>query len=236
MVKQLKDRYKNTAGRLAAFFAVVLALSSCGKDNYDAPTSQLTGRIVYQGEAIPVSYNDVLFELFEPGWQLNTPITVTVDQDGTYAAMLFDGNYKALFQPNQGPFLSLPDSIDIAVSGPTNFDIEVTPYYMLREPAFQVNGRNVQANFRIEQIVTDEQARDIDHVTLYVGKTLFTDTRTAVARTERSGQDIIISEEQSISVDVPNLNPVQNYVFVRVGLKIAGVEDMIFTPVQRVEL
>lgn len=222
-----------------SIYALILLtglLGACQKDNYEAPQSQLTGRIVYQGEAVPVSYNDVVFELFEPGWQLKNPITVTVDQEGTYAALLFDADYKAFFQPNQGPFIAPSDSIAISVSGNTGFDIEVLPYYMLRNPNFLVNNREVTATFNIEQIITDERARDIEHVTLYVGKTLFTDGRTAAANTKLDGGDITSPDNVSLSVSVPNLTPTQNYIFARVGLKIAGVEDMIFTPVQRLDL
>ncbi|QNL50557.1 DUF3823 domain-containing protein [Olivibacter sp. SDN3] len=213
-----------------------LLLHACEKDNYDAPQSELTGIISYQGEAIPVSYNDVIFELFEPGWQLRDPITVTVDQDGSYAALLFDADYKALFQANQGPFLAPSDSINITVRGNTTFDIEVLPYYMLRNPNLSVNGRELNATLNVEQVITDDRARDIEHITLYVGKTLFTDTRTAVAHEELSGSEIESLDNVSLQVTVPSLTPEQNYIFARVGLKIAGVEDMIFTPVQRLEL
>lgn len=218
------------------FAVFALLFGACEKDNYDAPQAELTGRIVYQGEAIPVSYNDVVFELFEPGWQLRDPITVTVDQDGSYAALLFDADYRAFFQANQGPFIAPGDTLDIAIRGNTNFDIEVLPYYMLRNPNFSVSGREVSATLNIEQIITDERARDIEHVTLYIGKTLFTDTRTAVAHQELNGSEIASFENVSLQVTVPSLTPDQNYIFARVGLKIAGVEDMIFTPVQRLEL
>jgi hypothetical protein len=32
------------------------------------------------------------------------------------------------------------------------------------------------------------------------------------------------------------MKPTQNYVFARIGVKIAGVEDLIFSPVQKVQL
>jgi hypothetical protein len=35
---------------------------------------------------------------------------------------------------------------------------------------------------------------------------------------------------------VPAIVPTQNYVYARVGVKIAGVEDMIFSPVVKVTL
>ncbi|WP_036603239.1 DUF3823 domain-containing protein [Olivibacter sitiensis] len=236
MNKLLEKIHKKSWGYIAGILWCSTLLSSCGKDNYEAPTAQLKGRIVYQGEAIPVSYNDVVFELFEPGWQLQNPITVTVDQDGSYAAMLFNASYKAFFQPNQGPFIAPADSLAIEVNGNTEFDIEVLPYFMLRNPSFTANDRNVQATFQVEKIINDERARNIEHITLYVGKTLFTDGRTAVASSRMDGGTVDISQTINLNVDVPFLTPTQNYIFARVGLKIVGVEDMVFTPVQRLEL
>jgi hypothetical protein len=36
-----------------------------------------------------------------------------------------------------------------------------------------------------------------------------------------------------MQVTIPTIVPTQNYVFARVGIKIAGVEDRIFSPVQK---
>ena len=48
---------------------VTTVFTSCEWDNYEKPESFLKGNIVYNGEPINVSYNDVKFELWEPGWQ-----------------------------------------------------------------------------------------------------------------------------------------------------------------------
>lgn len=212
-------------------------LSSCAWDNYDEPGSFLTGKITYNGEPISVSYNDVFFQLWEPGWELSYPIDVVVAQDGTYSALLFDATYKLVFPDGQGPFrMSGADTITVNMKGNQTLDIEVEPYYMIRNAQFSASGRNVTATFKADKIITDADARDIEHVNLYVNKGQFVDFRTNVASAEIAGGDITDPNSISMTVNVPELTPTQNYVYARVGLKVAGREDMIFSQVQKIDL
>ncbi len=217
-------------------------LPSCEWDNYDGPESMLQGNIVYNDESINVSYNDVIFQLWEPGWQLDIPIDVTVDQDGSFSALLFDGTYKLIVPSAQGPWRNKlnsttgSDTILVNLNGDMNLDIEVEPYYMIRNAQFSASGRDVTATFQAEKIITDAGARDIERVNLYIGKTQFVDFRGPVARAEIGGGDIIDPGAISMTATVPALTPPKNYVYARVGIKIAGVEDMIFSSVQKIDL
>lgn len=226
--------------KLKFIFTLLVAtaiFASCDWDNYDEPESFLKGTIVYNGEPISVSYNDVNFQLWEPGWELSYPINVVIDQDGTYSALLFNGNYKLVFPQAQGPFRTVgADTLDIAVNGDMNMDIEVEPYYMIRNAQFSAGGGSLTVTFQAEKIITDADARDIERVNLYVNKSQFVDFRTNIASTEIGGGDITDENSISMSVDVPEITPTQNYVYARVGLKVAGREDMIFSQVQRVDL
>lgn len=226
--------------KLKFIFTLLVAtaiFASCDWDNYDEPESFLKGTIVYNGEPINVSYNDVNFQLWEPGWELSYPLDVLIDQDGTYSALLFNGNYKLVFPDGQGPFRTTgADTLDITVNGDKNLDIEVEPYYMIRNAQFSATGANVTATFQAEKIITDADARDIERVNLYVNKSQFVDFRTNIASTEIGGGDIADANSISMSVAVPEITPTQNYVYARVGLKVAGREDMIFSPVQRIDL
>lgn len=217
-------------------------LASCGYDNFDEPTSKLEGKLVYKGEAINVSYNDVTFQLWEPGWQKKGEINVSVNQDGTYGAMLFDANYKLVIPKNQGPFMSLTntetksDTILVNLKGSKVMDIEVMPYYMIRTPQFTVSGREVTGTFKAEKIITDSNAKNIERVNLYVNKTQFVDFRSNVASAQVDGASVTPGNTVTLKATVPTITPTQNYVFARIGLKIAGVEDMIFSPVVKVNL
>ena len=217
-------------------------LYSCGLDNYDSPGSVLEGRLVYNGEPINVSYNDVTFQLWEPGWQKKAEINVAIDQDGSYSALLFNANYKLIIPSNQGPFRSKPnaesasDTILVNLSGNKILDIEVEPYYMIRNPIFTVVGRVVTGTFKADKIITGVNAKNIEEVAIYVNKTMFVDFRSNVVATTLAGSAITDLNTISLNTSVPTLVPTQTYVFVRIGLKIQGIEDRIFSPIIKVNL
>ncbi|MDJ1485479.1 DUF3823 domain-containing protein [Cytophagaceae bacterium YF14B1] len=223
---------------------MITTVSSCAFDNYDAPDTYLTGRIVYNGEPINVAYDNVIFELWEPGWQTKIPINVPVTQDGSYSTILFKSTYKLVFQSGQGPFRMLQndqtgsDTLIVDLKGSQTLDIEVLPYYMIRNAQFSSTGdRKVTASCRVEKIITDIlYAKDVEHVSLYVSKTQFVDQRTSMVSQEITGSAITDLNNVSLSVTVPSSAPIQNYIYARIGVKISGIEDMIFSPVQKIEL
>jgi hypothetical protein len=227
------------------FFLIIgWSLSSCDYDNYEAPKSSLTGNVVYQGEPINVASNEVNMELWEPGWQLRNRIDVTMDQDGSYSASLFDAEYKLVFRQNQGPFRMITnpvtnsDTILVNVKGATALDIEVMPYYMIRNPQITKSGSTVNATASVEQIITDGNARNIERVSLYINQTTFVDNRGNyhLAVQHLPVADIDDLSNVSLSLPIPDLVRAQNYVYARIGVKIEGVEQMIYSPVQQLEL
>jgi hypothetical protein len=230
--------------RIFAFlcFALGLGLAACETDNYDAPESKLEGRIMYQGEPIHLGYNEVNMQLWEPGWQLRGAINVTVDQDGSYSTLLFNAPYKLIIQPAQGPFRSIQnpttqsDTILVDLKGNQVLDIEVMPYYMIRNTQIASSARNVTANFGLEKIITDANAKNVERVSLYVNKTMFVDRGNNIASRDLTGANITNLNNISLSATVPAITPAQNYVFARVGVKIAGVEDMLYSAVQKIQM
>jgi hypothetical protein len=225
-----------------AWLSLGTAVASCEYDNYDPPQSMLQGRVVYNGEPLHVAFNEVTFQLWEPGWQKSDPIGVVVDQDGSYSALLFNANYKLVIPRNQGPFRSVAgsdtgsDTLLVTVSGNQTLDIEVVPYYMLRNAQFSASGSTVAAACQLEQVLQGVDARSIEKVFLYLNKTTFVDSRTSIATTELAAADIADLNDIRLSVNVPAMAPSQPYVFARIGVKISGVEDMLFSPVQKIDL
>jgi hypothetical protein len=216
-------------------------MSSCEKDNYDPPSTTLSGRLVYQGEPIGVERDQVSFELYQYGFGKVGPIGQTFAQDGSYSALLFNGEYKMVIPIGQGPFLSkvtgagAPDSVSISLTGNQAVDVEVTPYYMIRNAQIAASGGNVTSTFSIEKIVTDVNAKDIENVALYVNKTQFVSGADNIANVSIAGADITDPSNVSLQVAIPSITPAQNYVFARIGLQIAGVEDRIFSPLVKVQ-
>lgn len=221
--------------------ALSLAIFSCKKDNYSPPSSTLQGRLVYQGDSIGVERDQVPYELYQYGFGKVGPIASTFAQNGTYSALLFDGDYKLIIPNGQGPFMwkqtaaGTPDSLAVTLRGSQTLNIEVTPFYMIRTPQITGGGGKVSASFKAEKIIADANAKDIERVSLYINKTQFVSGADNIALIDMAGADITDPNNISLSLTVPAIVPTQNYVFGRIGLKIAGVEDMIFSPVQKIQ-
>ncbi|WP_192347561.1 DUF3823 domain-containing protein [Algoriphagus sp. Y33] len=234
----MKLNFKNILGMMG----IAASLVSCSYDNYDEPNFQLDGRIVYQGEPIGVSYNDVYIELWEQGWQRLGNIGVAIDQDGSYSSLLFKGEYKMIIPNNQGPFMKIindqtgNDTIPVSLTGSQTLDIEVMPYFMIRNVTINGGSDKVSATFDLERIIKGDESREVEEVSLYVSKTSFVDNRTSIATDNRSGGDLQDLSSITLEVDVPERVPTQNYGYARVGVKIQGVEDMIFSEVIKVNL
>jgi hypothetical protein len=218
---------------------VGLITLSCKKDNYEAPTSRLTGKLVYQGVPIEVEYDRVPFEMYQYGFGKVGAINGTITPDGSFSHLLYDGEYKFLVRVGQGPFLwpntgGKSDTLTISVNGNTTKDIEVKPYYMIRTPAMAHAAGKVNATFKIEKVITDVNAKNIDQVGLFINKTSFVSTSDNIARTQVAGSAVTDPNNVSLSVTIPDIKPVQKYVFARIGVKAAGIEDWIFSPAQQI--
>jgi hypothetical protein len=216
----------------------------------------LTGALMYKGDSINVERSQVPYQLYQYGFgsvgqigassapdQNASPSVQTFfEQNGSYSQVLYDGNYKLIIPNGQGPFLwkqdanGNPDSLAISLKGNQTVNLEVTPYYMIRNTQITAAGGIVTANFKIEKIITDSLAKNIERVSLYINRTQFVSGGDNVAAKDMAGADITDPNNISLSVTVPPITPNQNYIFARVGVKIANVEDMIFSPLQKIPL
>ena len=50
-----------------------------------------------------------------------------------------------------------------------------------------------------------------------------------------AGSAITDPNNISLTVAVPSITPTQNYVFARIGVKIAGVEDLLFSALKKIQ-
>ena len=215
-------------------------LASCKKDNYEAPEADFTGRLVYKGEALNIQHGNLNFELWQPGFGNNGAIDVNVNQEGSFSAKLFSGDYKLVFSNNQGPFFwpknarGAQDTIAVNINGNKTLDIEVMPYYMIRDAVINATAGKVNAVLKLEKIITDNNAKNVERVTLYLNKTQFVDGSNNLGLQNLTGAALTDLNNLALVVNIPTIVPTQNYVYARVGVKIQGVEDMIFTPVSKI--
>lgn len=221
---------------LTIILGLIVLMASCSKDNFEPPQSDFSGQLVYQGQPIGIRHDAFKMELWQRGFGNFGVINVNVNQEGKFSSKLFDGNYKFTVSNAQAPFLwpkntgGRPDSIDVVLSGSKTMDLEVRPYYMVRNTAITVAGGKVNATCALEKIITDANGKDLESVTLYINKTQFVDGDNNIAKQDLNGTALANLASLSMSVTIPAISPTQNYVFARVGAKIAGVEHMIFSP------
>jgi hypothetical protein len=214
----------------------VLAVGSwgCTKDNYQPPKSQLTGRVVYNGQAIGLRSNGVQLELWQHGYAFFTKIPVNVDQNGSYSALLFDGKYKLTRQNGVGPWVNNTDSIDVQVSGNTIVDVPVTPFSVVKTATYQKDGTNITATASIETVTT---TNPLEAVRLYVFRTaLVDDVNQDAVISIPAAQILDITQPLTLTVPIPASLANAASVYVRVGVKTSGVSELAYSPAEKIQL
>ena len=146
--------------KIIPFFIMIcclLAVSSCSYDNFEEPKATLTGKAIYDGEAVGVRSGSSEFALFQDGYALKGSIPVYIAQDGSYSVSLFNGDYKLVRMGNAPWERPSNDTIYITVRGNTVQDIPVTPYFFVRNVSFAKNGNKITARFTINKVVSLDQ-------------------------------------------------------------------------------
>jgi hypothetical protein len=225
----------NRSSSILASLALAAAMAACEFgvfDNYDEPNALLSGRVVYQGTPVGVRSNGVQLELWQPSYELNQKIPIYVDQDGSFSAMVFDGDYKLNLLPGNGPWVDTRDTLQVQVRGQAQVDVPVVPYYTIGNASIAHSAGSVTANFDVGSV---DDSRELDYVGLYVSTTNFVDRSNMTVGVERQRADIpTLDDPISLSVDLTDELRERSDVYARIGVKTAGVDELLFTPVQRI--
>jgi hypothetical protein len=222
--------------KILAFLVMAcwVMLTGCEKDNYQQPKSVLKGRIVHDGQAIGLRSNGVQLELWQHGYQLFTKIPVYIQQDGTFSASLFDGNYKLVRLRGNGPWIDNSDSIDIQLKGSMELDVPVTPYFVFKNDTYQKGEKAVSATFNLQQVNT---SRQIERVNLYIGTTTIVDANNNTGNVQKVAADLTdLTKPVTLTAPLSEALASREYVFVRLGVKTAGVGEMLFGAPQKIQL
>ena len=152
----------------------VLAIASCGYDNFDEPESMLSGGVQYNGQNLQLqgSGGSIQLQAYQTGYELKSPITIYVNQDGRFSARLFNGHYKIVTKDNNGPWVNRRDTIEVDVKGNTEVNIPVTPYFLLSDYNCTLSGNQLTVSFKIQQIVSSAA---IAYGTVCIGRTSIVD-------------------------------------------------------------
>lgn len=220
---------------------MIVMLESCEYDNYDAPESKLEGQLVYQGTPLNLDARNVYMELWEPGWEKKNKIDVHVNQNGAFSALLFNGDYKLFIRRNSVPFMAPhndqtnSDTILVEIRGNKKVDIDVIPYYLVKNASITNSGKTVNAAFGVEKIITDANQKDVERVTLYINKGNLVSSDMKIAEVSLNGGDIADPNAILLTTEIPDLTPAQSYVYARVGIKLAGVDYLIYSEIQKID-
>ena len=210
--------------KLLSIFLLGILVMSCGKDNYDAPDATLTGQVTFQGSPVGVrgSNQSVRLQLWQDGFELREPIDVYVTQDGSFSAAIFDGQYKLITVPGNGPWQHSADTLVVDVRGHADVEFPVDLYYDLSDVEYQLSGETLTATFNVEQLV---DGRSLDDVSLLIGNTKFVDLGHFLKRETLSEN---IDGSVSLSMDIgPELENNQT-IFARVAVKINGITEALY--------
>lgn len=218
---------------ILSIIIIVFAMSSCGLDNYDAPKSQLRGKITYNGESVGLrgTGEAVQLQLYQDGYQLRDHISVYVGQDGAFEALLFDGEYKLVTRNQNGPWVNSRDTMTVNVKGFTEIELNVTPFFTISNENIILNGSVLNASFTVNQIVSTAK---IDYVTLLLGKTSFVDDVSNFVRKDFGDQE---AGNINLSTDLSGNNDLitAKTLFARVGVRTVGADQAIYSKVFRLK-
>ena len=224
----MKLRYLITLVATASLF-----LASCAYDNFEAPASSLSGRVVYNGNALSVRNNGVRLFLWQNGYPLKDRIEVFLNQEGNFSSSLFPGQYK-LVRVEDSPWQpQTADTILVDVQGDTKVDVPVIPYFTISNASIQKSGTTISAQFVVNKVV---QNANVDRVVLYLGKSILTDNVRNELSIDGNTGSLVLGQPMTISGALPNNLKNLDYVFARLGVKSTSSGEFIYTQVQKIAL
>ena len=149
------------------------------------------------------------------------PISVFVGQDGTFSALLFDGEYRLTTRDGNAPWVNNHESVTVNLKGHTEVNLEVTPYFMISNEQLSVTGSAMNASFMINRIVPDAK---ISRVMLLLSKTQFADDVNNLYRQDFS--DVVPGNTEIVKAKA---------LYARVGVLANGADQAIYSPVVRLK-
>lgn len=208
---------------------IACLFTGCEKDNYKAPASFISGNVVYQDNPVQVRNARVQLELWQAGFARPTKIPVYVNQDGGFSANVFDGTYKLVLLRGSGPWVPNSDTINVN-SGASDVKVPVTPYFLITAPQITKSGNTVTASFGIQKIVS---TANVEYAVLCLGSTQIVDRTNNAGATEKAAAALNATGTQTITMNIPAALENKGYFYARIGVKTAGAEELIYSPVQK---
>ena len=209
----------------------MLLMVGCSLDNYEEPSSMLTGKVAFNGNSVGLSHGKVSFNLYQEGYGKRGPIPVYLAYDGSFSAMLFDGAYRLEIIDNNGPWNNDIQPMDIIVTGDTDIEIDVTPYYFLTDVSIVLNGNEVRSLCNVSEVSPERKLRQLF---LCVGPTRFISDQSYSYVARRNLMPVNLGGN-SISVDISDIISEYDMLYARLGLQMEGLQECIYSDVIRIK-
>jgi hypothetical protein len=242
---------------LLLLLVIISTLGGCKKDNKEPPKSTLSGKVVIEGtkESVGVASNRVQLELWQSGYALFQKIAVHVDQDGSFSANLFDGQYK-LVRLSGAPWTNNTDTINVDLRGSANVEVPVKPFFTVGNEtiSFAAVDTSLTATFGVSRI---DATKTADRVSVHLGLTNFVDAVTNQmpipgANNDKTPASNYLTAPTTIKLF---LNPARypgsstaelrrqlgvalqkGYLFARVAVRTSGVSERFYSQVKQINL
>lgn len=238
-------------------FAAVLALAySCGLDNAAPPKNKVSGYIVAKNAADPTTplqlqgtRSKLVLKFYQSSFPKYGSFNVFINQDGKFEGLVFDGDYQIIHQENRGPWKTNgpSDTLRIEVKGDLNVNYPVDAYYLLgdagangtfaltTEPGVDGQGAATTVTKLTGScaITKLDPTATIEYMRLYLSETSFVDDETYIQRANITNDGTTGSG--SFTITAANLNKTKFGKFARIGLKITGKQDLVYTKVFKLQ-
>lgn len=208
-------------------------VTGCELDNFDEPKSEFKGRFVYEGEALQLrgtAYdNDCMMYAYQEGpeYENRGAINLFVNSDGEFNSLMYDGFYKIVLRQDRGPWIPRQDTIEVNIKGNQILDVEVTPYFLIKDTKIDFQNKVVKVKCKINQVV---ETASIDRAVIYISKTKLVDNVAKIA--EKSFTNLTPGEHEfTFDLSDNGVTDAAKFLYARVGVKARQGNDYIFSEV-----
>lgn len=208
-------------------------VTGCELDNFDEPKSEFKGRFVYEGEALQLrgtAYdNDCMMYAYQEGpeYEDRGAINLFVNSDGEFNSLMYDGFYKIVLRQDRGPWIPRQDTIEVNIKGNQILDVEVTPYFLIKDTKIDFQNKVVKVKCKINQVV---ETASIDRAVIYISKTKLVDNVAKIA--EKSFTNLNPGEHEfTFDLSDNGVTDAAKFLYARVGVKARQGNDYIFSEV-----
>ena len=146
-----------------------------------------------------------------------------VGQDGFFSTYVYPGQCRIVAKDGNGPWENRHDTLIVDVNRNLETDYEVVPYYTISDVNYTVSPDSIlTAQFTVTQV---SENANIGTMGVLVNKTQFVDLTSNVKSTSSPGQ----TGKISLSMDIKNALKNERYLFARIFVKNADVDEALYT-------